>query len=83
LASLQIGDLILVQADQVEEALEFIQQYIAANAAAAGSPSGQSSASGSPITAGSDVNGQAAGAGNGGEPYHHPVTAIAEKSIQT
>jgi cyanophycin synthetase len=69
LAALQSGDLILVQADQVEEALDFIQQYIAANAPAA--PGDDS------------LNGQSAGTLNGSAPHHHPATALAEKSVQT
>jgi cyanophycin synthetase len=83
LAALQAGDLILVQADQVEEALEFIQQYIAANAAAGGPQAGQLSDDGSAVTAGSGRAEQTAGSINGAVPSRQSATAIAENSIQT
>lgn len=87
LAMLRPGDLILVQADQVEPSLAFIEQYIAANSgAAAGLPAatcGCESDSGSISAVGS--NGQSAGdpQANGAAPHANvpatPVTAIAEK----
>ena len=55
---LRPGDLILVQADQVEPSLAFIEQYIAANSAAAGSGA-------APCGCDSAVSSGSAGATNG------------------
>ncbi|MBS0263758.1 MAG: cyanophycin synthetase [Planctomycetes bacterium] len=79
LAALRDGDLILVQADQVEEALEYIQKYIARHAATtpnATAESAQYGASGGP---GTHAHGQVTGTQNGATQHHGP-TALAEKS---
>jgi cyanophycin synthetase len=62
LAMLRSGDLILVQADQVEPALAFIEEFIATNSRSeletSGGPGADSSGDGSPATAEGGNNGQ-------------------------
>jgi cyanophycin synthetase len=83
LAALQSGDLILVQADQVEESLAFIQQYIAQAQAS-------DAASGTAPADGSAASGHGTGSVNGTTPGAENLktgtdsrSALAEKSVQT
>ncbi|MBI3863005.1 MAG: cyanophycin synthetase [Planctomycetia bacterium] len=68
LSSLQTGDLILVQADQVEEALEFIQKYIASAGAQAAAAIAQFAANGSIATSGTAGEPPATPSSNGTAP---------------
>jgi cyanophycin synthetase len=83
LAALRTGDLILVQADQVEEALDFIQKYIAKNRDVSASQTGDASAH----TATSGVpaegeNGQVTESLNGSA-RHLGATALAERAASS